>query len=128
MSSNPFSVGDSGPRALTCWLASLTVVAALFAHPLARGEDSQAHLQIELGDHSGAVRRIAVAEKHDLLVTGASAVSTHGIRFGKGHGYFDLEWAMFSEIHCLADDPLVVCAVHDCQVVDLNLLRQRHAS
>jgi hypothetical protein len=29
---------------------------------------------------------------------------------------------MFSEIHCLADDPLVVCAVHDCQVVDLNLV------
>jgi len=57
----------------------------------------------------------------DLLVTGASAVSTHGIRFGKGHGYFDLEWAMFSEVHCLAEDPLVVCAVHDCQVVDLDL-------
>jgi len=36
MSSNPFSVGDSGPRALTCRLASLTLVAALFAHPLAR--------------------------------------------------------------------------------------------
>src|SRR5579875_589278 len=59
--------------------------------------------------------------RFDLLVTGASAVSTHGIRFGKGHGYFDLEWAMFSEARCLSDDPLVVCAVHDCQVVDLDL-------
>lgn len=58
----------------------------------------------------------------DLLVTGASAVSTNGIRFGKGHGYFDLEWAMFSEVHCLADDPLVVCAAHDCQVIDLDLV------
>jgi 5-formyltetrahydrofolate cyclo-ligase len=67
------------------------------------------------------LREIAAFGTFDLLVTGASAVSTHGIRFGKGHGYFDLEWAMFSEIHCLADDPLVVCAVHDCQVVDLNL-------
>ena len=67
------------------------------------------------------LREIAALGTFDLLVTGASAVSTHGIRFGKGHGYFDLEWAMFSEIHCLADDPLVVCAVHDCQVVDLNL-------
>jgi 5-formyltetrahydrofolate cyclo-ligase len=57
----------------------------------------------------------------DLLVTGASAVSTNGIRFGKGHGYFDLEWAMFSEVRCLTDNPLVVCAVHDCQVVDLDL-------
>jgi 5-formyltetrahydrofolate cyclo-ligase len=60
--------------------------------------------------------------RFDLLVTGASAVSTHGIRFGKGHGYFDLEWAMFSEVHCLADDLLVVCAVHDCQVVDIDLV------
>ncbi|HLI09678.1 MAG TPA: 5-formyltetrahydrofolate cyclo-ligase [Ktedonobacteraceae bacterium] len=58
----------------------------------------------------------------DLLVTGASAVSTNGIRFGKGHGYFDLEWAMFSQVHCLTEDPLVVCAVHDCQVIDLDLV------
>ncbi|HKF37873.1 MAG TPA: 5-formyltetrahydrofolate cyclo-ligase [Ktedonobacteraceae bacterium] len=59
--------------------------------------------------------------RFDLLLTGAAAVSTHGIRFGKGHGYFDLEWALFSEVSCLADDPLVVCAVHDCQVVDSEL-------
>ena len=60
--------------------------------------------------------------RFDLLVTGAAAISTNGIRFGKGHGYFDLEWAMFSEIHCLTETPLVVCAVHDCQVVDLDLV------
>lgn len=65
---------------------------------------------------------IASLGEFDLLLTGASAVSTNGIRFGKGHGYFDLEWAMFSEIHCLADDPLVVCAVHDCQVVEIDLV------
>jgi 5-formyltetrahydrofolate cyclo-ligase len=58
----------------------------------------------------------------DLLMTGAAAISTNGIRFGKGHGYFDLEWAMFSEIRCLTEDPLVVCAVHDCQVVTLDLV------
>jgi 5-formyltetrahydrofolate cyclo-ligase len=68
------------------------------------------------------LRDIAVLGTFDLLITGASAVSTHGIRFGKGHGYFDLEWAMFSEIECLANDPLVVCTVHDCQVVDLALV------
>jgi 5-formyltetrahydrofolate cyclo-ligase len=60
--------------------------------------------------------------RFDLLVTGAAAISTNGIRFGKGHGYFDLEWAMFSETRCLTKDPLVVCAVHDCQVVDLDLV------
>jgi len=60
--------------------------------------------------------------RFDLLVTGAAAISTNGIRFGKGHGYFDLEWAMFSEAQCLTENPLVVCAVHDCQVVDLDLV------
>jgi 5-formyltetrahydrofolate cyclo-ligase len=64
---------------------------------------------------------ISALGKFDLLVTGASVVSTQGIRFGKGHGYFDLEWAMFSEVHCLADNPLVVCAAHDYQVVDIDL-------
>lgn len=65
---------------------------------------------------------IATLGKFDLLVTGASAISTSGIRFGKGHGYFDLEWAMFSEAHCLTDNPLVVCAGHDCQVIDIDLV------
>ena len=32
----------------------------------------------------------------DMMVTGASAITPSGIRFGKGHGYFDLEWAMLS--------------------------------
>lgn len=65
---------------------------------------------------------IASLGKIDLLLTGASAVSTYGIRFGKGHGYFDLEWAMFSEMQSLTDDPLVVCAGHDCQVVEIDLV------
>ncbi|WP_196073440.1 5-formyltetrahydrofolate cyclo-ligase [Nakamurella alba] len=50
-----------------------------------------------------------------LLVTGAGAVADGGVRLGKGHGYFDLEWAMLSEIGALADDPVVVGVVHDCQ-------------
>ena len=33
--------------------------------------------------------------KIDLMLTGASAVSKNGVRFGKGHGFFDLEWGMF---------------------------------
>lgn len=65
---------------------------------------------------------IAKLGKFDLLVTGASAVSKRGIRFGKGHGYFDLEWAMFSETQSLTDDPLVICAGHDCQVVEIDLV------
>src|SRR5579884_1710328 len=57
----------------------------------------------------------------DLLVTGASAISTDGIRFGKGHGYFDLEWAMFCEAGVVAPDAVVVGVGHDCQVLDVEL-------
>ena len=64
---------------------------------------------------------VAALGKFDLLVTGASAISTLGIRFGKGHGYFDLEWAMFSEMHCLTENPTVIGAGHDVQVVEVDL-------
>lgn len=61
-----------------------------------------------------------------LLVTGGSAVSSNGIRFGKGHGYFDLEWAMLSEIGLTDDASAVVDIVHDDQVVDEVLVGEPH--
>jgi 5-formyltetrahydrofolate cyclo-ligase len=57
----------------------------------------------------------------DLVVTGASAVSVNGVRFGKGHGYFDLEWAMLYRIGVVDEETPVVAFVHDCQVVDAHL-------
>jgi 5-formyltetrahydrofolate cyclo-ligase len=59
--------------------------------------------------------------KFDLLVTGASAVSPSGVRFGKGHGFFDLEWAMFYQIGVADASTPVVAVVHDCQVLEDNL-------
>lgn len=61
-----------------------------------------------------------------LLVTGGSAVSTNGVRFGKGHGYFDLEWAMLSEIGAVDQASQIVGVVHDCQVVDEVLVGEDH--
>jgi 5-formyltetrahydrofolate cyclo-ligase len=61
-----------------------------------------------------------------LLVTGGSAVSRNGIRFGKGHGYFDLEWAMLSEIGLIDSESRVVDVVHDEQVVDEVLNGEPH--
>ena len=56
----------------------------------------------------------------DLLISGASAITPSGIRFGKGHGYFDLEWAMFYTKGLVDPERSVVVAVgHDCQVVDV---------
>jgi 5-formyltetrahydrofolate cyclo-ligase len=57
----------------------------------------------------------------DFLVTGASAVSVSGIRFGKGHGYFDLEWAVMRDLGLVGEDTPVVCCVHDVQVADGDL-------
>ena len=57
----------------------------------------------------------------DLVVTGASAVSVNGVRFGKGHGYFDLEWAMLYRIGVVDEKTPVVAFVHDCQVVETRL-------
>ena len=44
-----------------------------------------------------SLREIGELGPVSLLVTGGSAVSRNGVRFGKGHGYFDLEFAMLSE-------------------------------
>ena len=48
---------------------------------------------------------IAERGRFDFMVTGASAVSIDGVRFGKGHGFFDLEWGMFTDLgHRRRDD------------------------
>ena len=59
--------------------------------------------------------------KFDLLVTGASAVSRTGLRFGKGHGFFDIEWAVFFEMGLVDVNTPVIAFVHDCQVTDVEL-------
>lgn len=61
-----------------------------------------------------------------LMVTGGSAISRNGIRFGKGHGYFDLEWAMLSEIGRTDASTQIVDIVHDEQVVDVDLDSEPH--
>jgi len=61
-----------------------------------------------------------------FLVTGSSAVSTKGVRIGKGHGYFDLEWAILSEIGRAASDAEIVSVVHGCQVVEDDLVAAEH--
>ena len=59
--------------------------------------------------------------RFDFMVTGASAVSVDGVRFGKGHGFFDMEWGMFTDLGLADDATPVVAAVHDVQVVEDKL-------
>ena len=52
----------------------------------------------------------------DLAVTGSVAVTDQGYRCGKGHGYGDIEYAIYTE---LGHPPVpVVTTVHDLQCVD----------
>jgi len=57
----------------------------------------------------------------DFLITGGSVINQQGVRFGKGHGYFDLEWAMMFKIGAAVETTPVVAFVHDCQVADVVL-------
>jgi len=57
----------------------------------------------------------------DFLVTGGSVISQQGVRFGKGHGYFDLEWAMMYTVGVATAATPVIAFVHDCQVADIEL-------
>lgn len=57
----------------------------------------------------------------DLLITGISLVTESGVRWGKGHGYFDLEWGIFRELGVVNENTPVVAVGHDCQVVSVDL-------
>lgn len=57
----------------------------------------------------------------DLIVTGASAVTTGGLRFGMGDFYLDIEWAMLRALGAAGSATPVIAVVHDAQVVDLDL-------
>jgi 5-formyltetrahydrofolate cyclo-ligase len=56
-------------------------------------------------------------KKIDVIFTGAAAVTKKGVRLGKGHGYFDVEWGIFTSLGLLAPEVKVVTVVHDCQLV-----------
>ena len=68
-----------------------------------------------------SLSEIKKLKRIDLVVTGASAVNLEGVRYGKGHGYFDIEWGMLSELEVVNDETPIVTIVHDCQVVDTPL-------
>ncbi len=67
------------------------------------------------------LREMAELGKIDLLVTGCSAVNLRGVRMGKGHGFFDIEWGIFSELGMVDDRTPIICVCHECQVVDVDI-------
>jgi len=62
--------------------------------------------------------RNRLSQKIMLMVTGAGALNMLGIRYGKGHGFFDLEWGMLYSIGCIDLNTPVITVAHDCQVIE----------
>jgi 5-formyltetrahydrofolate cyclo-ligase len=64
------------------------------------------------------LREIATLIGHvDYLVTGTGAINEEGVRFGKGHGFFDAEWGMLHRMGIIHTDTPAAAVVHDCQVL-----------
>lgn len=68
-----------------------------------------------------SLQEIAALGRFDFIATGASAVSVDGVRFGRGHAFFDLEWGIFTDLGLVEDRTPVVAVVHDVQVVEDRL-------
>ena len=49
------------------------------------------------------------------------AVNMDGVRFGKGHGFVYLEWAMLHNTGVISKETQTTAVVHDCQVLDQPL-------
>jgi 5-formyltetrahydrofolate cyclo-ligase len=68
-----------------------------------------------------SLRDIAKMPEIDYMVTGTGAINHEGVRFGKGHGFFDAEWGMLYRIGRISTATPSAAVVHDCQVLDEKL-------
>ena len=57
----------------------------------------------------------------DYMITGTGAINEQGVRFGKGHGFFDAEWGMLYRIGKISVGTPAAAVVHDCQVLTETL-------
>lgn len=57
----------------------------------------------------------------DYMVTGTGAINLAGVRFGKGHGFFDAEWGILYRLGRISTATPAAAVVHDCQVLDEEL-------
>lgn len=57
----------------------------------------------------------------EYMVTGTGAINMEGVRFGKGHGFFDAEWGILYRLGRIDANTPAAAVVHDCQVLDEKL-------
>jgi 5-formyltetrahydrofolate cyclo-ligase len=65
---------------------------------------------------------IAALPMVDFMVTGTGAINMEGVRFGKGHGFFDAEWGILHQLGRVTSATPAAAVVHDCQVLDEALI------
>jgi len=68
-----------------------------------------------------SLQDIAAMPPPDYMVTGTGAINHEGVRFGKGHGFFDAEWGMLYRLGRISTATPSAAVVHDCQVLDEKL-------
>lgn len=80
--------------------------------------------------HGLLLNTISDLEKHvnkiDFIVEGSVAVSIHGDRLGKGHGYGDVEWGILAEMGLVSEETPIATSVHDIQVFESRLPQGPH--
>jgi 5-formyltetrahydrofolate cyclo-ligase len=64
---------------------------------------------------------ISTMQPVDCLVTGTGAINHEGVRFGKGHGFFDVEWGMLFKLGRITVNTPAAAVVHDCQLLTEKL-------
>jgi 5-formyltetrahydrofolate cyclo-ligase len=69
-----------------------------------------------------SLAEIAAMPAIDYMVTGTGAINHEGVRFGKGHGFFDAEWGMLYRIGRINAATPSAAVVHDCQVLEEDLV------
>lgn len=65
--------------------------------------------------------QLAALGRFDAVVTGAAAVASSGVRYGRGHGWFDIEWRLFGELGLVDDATTIATVVHDVQLLEQPL-------
>ncbi len=88
----------------------------LAAAPYAGWLDGIEHFGVALG-----LEELKACGRIDLIVTGASAVTAAGLRFGMGGFYLDIEWAVLRGLGVVDDRTPVAAVVHDVQVSEEDL-------
>lgn len=98
------------------WLLDPTKISPeryLYASTLDGMEREGRHMTLsQIADEIGTV---------DYLITGTGAINEQGVRFGKGHGFFDAEWAMLYRMGVINLSTPAAAVVHDCQLLTEEL-------